>query len=1466
MRFIMSRIHYPDHFFPIRSLVVGIAFLISSGLFFDSQLHAEEGDLVAGVFAKNINPVTLPVWVNGGIAGKQVDRINDPLHARCLVLGDGRTQVAICIVDNCILPLELVDKAKATTFTKTGITSDHILIAATHTHSAVAVDGVHGTPVQQDYAELLPSWIAEGIAQAQNRMMPAQWGTNSVICERYIYCRDWMMETGKANSSPFSGRNGDSVSMNPGHGNPNKVAPVGPVDTLVPILSIQDMEGRPISVLASFCTHYAGSPNLSADYFGVVCDRLASLLRPDTPEAFVGLMANATSGNANCVDFSKPSSPFTHVDVGNYVSGKILAALPSIVYSKKITLDAELESIDLSVRMPTEKEVATAKHYIATHFPDRLPKTLDENYARETVLLSEMAPTRKLNLQAIRLNDFVIVANPCESYNETGLKLRQASPFRSTMNIGLANGHAGYIPPPEMYQLGGYTTWRCRTSCLEEQAEPKMVEGLVRVMRTLETRRKAATPVAIQSKPNSPVTPKESLKWLEMEAGYRVDLVAAEPQIVDPVSMRIDRLGRMWVVEMGDYPNKDNEPKGRIVVLQDSDEDNYYETSTVFADKLLFATGVQPWQDGAIVTVEGQLLMLRDTDGDLRADKTEVWLDGFATGNPQLRANHPILGADGWLYIASGLRGGKISATLPFKEASGEPLDLTGCDLRVHILTGQIESIAGPTQFGLSFDRFGRRYGCSNRNPCFEIISERAEISLSPLSGLASSLHDVSPSNSLSSVRPLFDSWTTSNLHAGQFTAACGLLVSHSSHFNSSLYATVLTCEPTGSLVQRRSILRQDGLLLVAPESSQSEWLASRDPWFRPVDAYEGPNGDIYIVDMYRAVIEHPEWVPAELKNRPDQRLGDSYGRIYRVTRKERTEVDYPKGWNSSTHLTESLTSPDTWRRNVAAQSVLEVAAMGDKEAYTATLRGICRDSNLPVGSIASACSLLSALNALDEETAESLFLHPSADLRSMVWKALSQSSSSASPKWSALAMKTLGAEEASVVEKQSAAWFIAAQSNDVNPGGETARWGQLLSVSTKALLAHNEHPHLWMAVTAACRNNLLQLLTHYRMEAGASRNSFNGVAREYLVRLATRAVQIVSPGFSLHEYANSIAVNAGGKPSDSVQACNFAILEGIARSGKLAVEHNSPLEKLAIQFASKSQDPVNQRSSVVILASSRSEVARAQALRCLDSSDFNIVKVAISTCSVHDTPEFTKWLLERFPSALPGIRQEIFSAIRNNPKRLSSMVSLLESGKLSTKVFDASQIQALSAIRGNDIAARLAKVLSSSANTNRQRVVEEYLTQFATMPVGKSEHRGKSIFAKHCATCHRLDNVGTLVGPDISDSREQSYEKLLISILDPNRSIDSNFFRYMVRTDEGMVFEGLLKDANVQTISLQGQNGALTIVRRSEIEELKSSGTSLMPEGIESQISPGEMAELLWYIKNWRYGAENIPANTMMK
>lgn len=1457
------------------------------------------GKLLAGAYAKNINPLKLPVWVNGGIAGKQIDRITDPLHARCLVIGDGTTAIAICIADNCVLPPTLVNRAKAIATTLTGIPAERILIASTHTHSAVSAMEAHGSPAQEDYVEILPQWIAEGIAEAQRRMVPAQWGTTSVVCERFIYCRDWMMKPGKAASSPFSGRVGDSVQMNPGFDNPDKLAPTGPVDTLVPVLAIQDEHGNPISVLASFCTHYAGAPNISADYFGVVANRLADALRVDAPEKFVGIMANATSGNANCIDFSKPAVPFTHIDVGNYVADQILSVLPKVTYTRDVTLDCVYSKIELAIRMPSDEDVAKAQKYVDTHLQGRLPATMDENYARETILLKATPPTRSLHLQAIRLNDFVIVANPCEAYNETGLKIRQASPFALTMNIGLANGHAGYLPPPEMYQLGGYTTWRCRTSCLEENAEPKVVDGIVSLMSELQERRakgKGQTDGKLSSDrpgskaaPDSPVSASDAIPLFDLEPGYVIDRVANEPQIVDPISMQIDERGRIWVVEMRDYPTLGEIPKSQVVILSDLDDDGFYESAKPFAEGLPMVTGVQPWQNGALVTMQGQLVMLRDTDGDGTADAREIWLSGFAADNPQLRANHPTLAADGWLYIANGLRGGNVKCTVPFAKQSQANVDMTGGDLRLHMVTGAVEVIAGPSQFGVSIDSFGRRYGCSNRQPCFEIVTERNSIGKSPLAGIAPPIFDVSPSETKSQVYPVVKAWTTSNLHAGQFTAACGVLVTDSSVFGANAnsegrLSSVLTCEPTGSLVQRRLIDRQSGIGHIIPDSSRREWLASRDSWFRPVDLYEGPNSAIYVVDMYRAVIEHPDWVPAELKNRPDQRFGDAHGRIYRVTKSagEQNGKGRHKSANATSidesSLLQWIGNPNAWNRRVGVRRFFELASElppNKFEKVIGELSMLCIDdsSKYPPEAKATACMLLGAVGKLSSREIDVLLASLNSDLRSVVWRVIREQSTANDTVDAGMleskAIEVVGSLSANAEEKRQAAWMLA----DVRPASKPRTDSSALDTKRLAAIAsmidrHRDDPHVLLAATAAASDRLRELLSQLLLINGVSADAVTPDSEASVESFARLGLRVAQQEFGRGEFVallEQIDSALRDESSLRLRRDGLAILDGIARAGKLNLSVQPRLEQSLLHAANEGEDPISQRLAVGILGYSSSETAQQMAMRLLGSSDVLIKKAAMKACSMHDRHEFNSWLLDEFSISTPDIRSAAFSAIRSSPKRLVLLVHRLESGELTARSFDASQVQSLKSVEDKAIGERLRTLLGGSVQQNRQSVVDRYAAEIVKLDIPNGFERGKQVFAKNCSACHRVNDVGNSVGPDISDSREQTLDKLLIAVLDPNRAIDANYFRYVLRTDDGVVVDGVLVEANAQTVTLKNQNG-LTTVDRSSISELKSSGVSLMPEGIEAQIPVDEMACLLWYIKNWRYVNESVPANASFK
>ncbi len=434
----------------------------------------------AGAFAIDITPLKLPVLVNGGVRERQANQVHDPLHARCLVLDDSSEQLAIVVVDSCLIPRSLADEVKALAAKDTGIAAERILISATHTHSAPSVCACLGTDCDRQYAKWLPGRIAQGIRRARENLQPARVGWAVGRDETNVYCRRFLMKPGAARTNVYSDKRKDRAQMNPGHNNANAIRPTGPADPAVTVLSVQTRDGRPLALLGNYSTHYAGAPALSADYFAVFATEIGRLIgaKGDQPR-FVGIMSNGTSGDANCNDFTRRQRrKHDYFSVGRDVAQAAFEAYKTIEYHDWAPLEMREQRLTLDVRMPGEQEVVKARRFIET-FADRKPKNWEEVYAHEIVKLSKMATTRELKLQAIRIGGLGIAAIPCEVYGSTGLAIKAASPLQTTMNISLANGCEGYIAPPEQHKLGGYTTWRARTSCLEELAEPKITAAVV---------------------------------------------------------------------------------------------------------------------------------------------------------------------------------------------------------------------------------------------------------------------------------------------------------------------------------------------------------------------------------------------------------------------------------------------------------------------------------------------------------------------------------------------------------------------------------------------------------------------------------------------------------------------------------------------------------------------------------------------------------------------------------------------------------------------------------------------------------------------------------------------------------------------------------------------------------------------------------------------------------------------------
>ncbi|MFO0879605.1 MAG: hypothetical protein U0840_19850 [Gemmataceae bacterium] len=451
------------------------------GLLGGSPASGAEKVFRAGAYAQNVNPKKYPVSVNGNFSDRLAKGAIDPLHARCLVLDDGTTQVAFCVVDSCMIPREVVDAAKRLAQKTTGIPGGNIIISATHTHTAPTLAGVFQSEANPEYVRQLAEQIAEGIQKAHQARQSAQIGWGTANNARQVFNRRWFREQALIPRDPF-GRTTDKVQMNPGYQAKGLERPAGPTDPTVSVLSVQTAAGEPLALLANYSLHYVGGVDaLSADYFGVFAERIKELVKG--PASFVGILSNGTSGDINNINFggSAPGSRRPGEQMRNVaydVADTALEAYRKIKHTDKVNLAAAAQELELGVRLPDEKDLERARE-VLEKARGRVLRTSEEVYARETTLMAKYPAKVQAMLQVVRINDLAICSIPCEVFVEIGLELRKQSPFRHTFVIELANGYNGYLPTPKQHALGGYETWRARSSYLEVDASTKITRVLL---------------------------------------------------------------------------------------------------------------------------------------------------------------------------------------------------------------------------------------------------------------------------------------------------------------------------------------------------------------------------------------------------------------------------------------------------------------------------------------------------------------------------------------------------------------------------------------------------------------------------------------------------------------------------------------------------------------------------------------------------------------------------------------------------------------------------------------------------------------------------------------------------------------------------------------------------------------------------------------------------------------------------
>jgi putative membrane-bound dehydrogenase-like protein len=955
----------------------------------------------------------------------------------------------------------------------------------------------------------------------------------------------------------------------------------------------------------------------------------------------------------------------------------------------------------------------------------------------------------------------------------------------------------------------------------------------------------------------SPLSPKEAQKLFRLPPGLRIELVACEPQIESPVAMAFDEDGKLWVVEMRDYPNgpkPGEKPQGRIKVLEDRDGDGFYETATVVADNLLFANGVMPWKGGVVVTMAPRIVYIKD-------GKTEVLFEGFAAENPQLRVSHPVLGLDGWVYVANGLRGGKVKKA---GDRDARVVDLSGRDFRFNLLTGQYEALSGMGQYGNCFDDWGRRFVCDNRHHLRHVVIEDRYLKRNPYLAAPAVVQDISeldkeegPLSSGGRVYPISKNWTTSALHAGHFTAACSVHIYGGDLLPEEYRGNAFTCEPPGNLVHRE-VLRPHGATFTSkPARAGVEFLASPDDWFRPVFLADGPDGALYVVDMYRAVIEHPEFMPPELKNRPDMTWGKDKGRIWRVVPEKHKREPGERVPRHSLRefaikdLTLLTGESRPWASDGARRLLLE---RRDKSAVKLLVEAVEHGNTR---------HKIHALWLLDDQEAVTADLLARA-LRD-TWPEVREQAAILAERWlpksEAIQQRLIQLQDDPNARVRFQAALALGEWDDdriLDPLAKIAlrdagdKWTRLAVESSVA-------KRVGLLLTTLLKQGLTKETTPDRLALLQELSSLVGARRD--------ADEVAGLLQSL------AAIDSKDAPRWQMTGLD-GLAEGMGRRGtqlgaflKALPENKRPAadlaDKLLAQAAKAAADakaePAERLTALRLMAHAPWATAEPVLAKLVTEEGPQDVRLAaVRALAAHSQAEVAGILMKSWPAYTPALRREVQEAMLRQPDSAVFLLDEIEAKRVRPGDLDAARVRQMFSSRKPEVRERAKKLLQDTMPAERKKVLEEYA---AALKRKGDARKGQEVFRKNCATCHRLSGIGVEVGPNIADAeRTRTAEQLLTDILNPNAAIDANYINYQVTLKNGRVLTGLIAAETAASLTLKRAENQTDTVLRQDIEEVRSTGTSLMPEGLEKSITVEEMADLLSFLKGWRFLDAPVP------
>ncbi|MFH1301062.1 MAG: neutral/alkaline non-lysosomal ceramidase N-terminal domain-containing protein, partial [Planctomycetota bacterium] len=915
-------------------LRIMMAVIVAGGCI--SRLFAENTKTYSvGIAKVEITP-DYPVLLSGyaSRSTKPIDRVEQQLWARAIAIQSQNHQPQVLIsVDNCGVPAFVTKAVVANLKEQYSISPENLVICSTHTHSAPMLTGVLPNLFTKDltaseqagidrYTQDLTLLLTKVAEEAIHKTEPSilEWGIGTATFAK------------------------------------NRRQVTGPTDHELPILQVRSIDGKSRAILVNYachCTTLGGVPFMSGDWAGCAVEGIEADLPGCMAMVVIGCGADQ---NPKVRGDDQGAARVNGKGIADGVRQRLKTDLTPLSEDLKSDSQEITLSLDKLPALDEWKQRAQKTGITAYHAQKNLKRLAQSQPLTDKISYPVKSWVFGDELAMIFLGGEVVVDYSLAIKQQHGAKLWVTS---------YANDVPCYIPSERVLQEGGYEgqsamVWYDLPGPFAPGLEKKILDEVDRQLPDSYQ----ATEDARRTGGKRALTPAESISRMNYAENLKVEVVAAEPLVIDPVAVEFGPDGKLWVVEMRDYPNGIDgnlKPGGVVKFLEDLDQDGVYDKATVFLEGLPFPTGLMVWKQGVLVCTAPDVIYAEDTNGGGKADLQKTILTGFATHNYQARVNSLVPGLDHWVYASGGLFGGII------KSFNGQTVNVTNRDFRFHPETGVLEPVSGRTQQGRVRDDWGNWFGCRNGSLCVyypvnESYYQKNPFVVSPPPEV--SIPRGNGANQLYPVGELVQFHLSGQ--RGQPTSACGLGLYRDRQLGNAFYGNAFVCEPVNQLVHRQ-VIHPEGVTFFgtrAPEEQDRELLTSTDNWFRPVQARPAPDGSLLIVDMYRYLIEHPKFLSPEAVQKLNVRAGETRGRIYRVSRKDQQYQPIPnlKELRSQDLAKLLRSSNGTLRDMVQQELILRV----DEESIP-ELKSIASAANLPESRLQALCTL-DGLKTLDTE------------------------------------------------------------------------------------------------------------------------------------------------------------------------------------------------------------------------------------------------------------------------------------------------------------------------------------------------------------------------------------------------------------------------------------------------------------------------------------------------------------------